>query len=238
MKEIVYLIFAIIPAVVWIYYFRRADKNEPEPVRLLVIAAFVGAAVVLPAAYTELFIAKNILPVLGLTASVSGFLLVNLAIVAVVEEVFKFLAVRFSVYYSECFNEYSDGIIYLVSAALGFAAFENFLYFINFGNEVILIRSLFTPLFHASASAIVGHYLGIVKFSGKYSKRIFFALIFASIIHFIYNLLVFQANLTGNFLFIILAIVLLALSAKWMFDKFQEAEKKDAKCWFCEAGKK
>lgn len=234
MTHVLYIIFAIIPAFLWIYYFHKADKNEPEPVRLLVISAFIGALVVLPAAYTELFIAKNILPNFGLKVSGSSFLLINLAVVAVVEEIFKFLAVRSSVYYSESFNEYSDGIIYMVSAAFGFAAFENFLYFLNFGHQIIVVRSIFTPLFHASASAIVGHYLGIVKFKGSGRKKILFAIIFASIVHYLYNLLVFRANIEGSFIFIGMAIVLLALSAKWMFDKFREAEKKDAKCWFCE----
>lgn len=240
MKESIYLIFAIIPAVLWIFYFYTHDKGEKEPLKLLFYSAFFGALVVIPVAFLELFIIKNLIPYffpqfkiapISAYTNFSSFLLISLLIISIIEEIFKFLAVRLTIYNSKYFNEIADGIIYMVAAAFGFAAFENFLYFLNFGNELIFVRSLFTPLFHASASSIVGHYLGLLKWdSKKFGWHIYLALFFAIILHFFYNFLVFFAGFSDNFLFILLAVLVLVFSAKWMFDKFKKSEEIDKIC--------
>jgi RsiW-degrading membrane proteinase PrsW (M82 family) len=200
MKEIIYLIFAVIPTILWVLYFYKHDKGEKEPCKFLIYAVILGAAVVIPAAFLELFVTKNLIPLffphakvapISAYPSFASFLIYNLIAIAIIEEVLKFLVIRFTVYRAKCFNEVADGIVYMVAAALGFAAFENFLYFLKFGQEVIFIRSLFTPLFHASASAIVGHYLGLAKWDKKFQKKVYLALICAIILHFVYNFLVF-----------------------------------------------
>lgn len=239
MKESLYLIFAVIPAFLWIYYFYKHDRGEKEPKRLLILAAVFGAIAVIPAAFLEIFITKNIIPFffpqikaapISAYSTFAVFLILNLIVVSVVEEVLKFLSVRLTVYNSERFNEISDGIVYMVTAAFGFAAFENFLYFLNFGNEVIFVRSLFTPLFHASASAVVGHYLGLAKWDKKFRRNVYLALIFSIVLHFLYNFLVFFSSFAESFFYIILAILLLAFSGKWMMDKFKECEDMDEEC--------
>ncbi len=242
MQDFLYFIFALVPAVLWIYYFRSHDKAEKEPVGFLVFSALLGALVVIPAALAEVFVAKNIIPFffpktpvapLSLYGGFTGFLVLNIFAVAVIEEVFKFLAIRLTVYNSKHFNEVSDGIVYMVSAALGFAAFENFLYFSKFGPNVIFMRSLFTPLFHASASAIAGHYLGLVKWDKRYSKKVYLALAASVGLHFIYDLLVFFSSLKENFLYMILAIALLVVSGYWVVKKFKDSEDIDEKCEVC-----
>ena len=238
MEKITYLIFAIIPAVLWILYFNKKDKGEKEPARLLILAACLGALAVIPAAFLELFFTRNIIPfffsdlkdVSTSIISNSPALFINLFVVSVIEEILKFLSIRLTIYNSRYFNEISDGIIYIVAAALGFAAFENFLYFLNFGNDIIFARSLFTPLFHASASAIVGHYLGLAKWDKKYRKKVHLALIYSIILHFVYNSLVFFSQFTGGMLLISLAIVLLAFSGKWMLDTYRQTEEMDDRC--------
>jgi len=242
MKEFLYLVFAIIPAFLWIFYFYRQDEgeSEKEPCGLLVYAAIFGAAAVIPAAFVELFVTKNLIPLffpsVKFIAPISSypqftsFLISSLIIIAIVEELVKLLVVRLSIYRARCFNEVSDGIIYMVAAALGFAAFENFLYFLKFGQEVIFARSLLTPLFHASASAIVGHYLGLAKWDKKYRIKVYLAIPCAIGLHFIYNVLVLSASMTDNNLYTALAIILLAISGKWMLDKFQETEEIDHDC--------
>jgi len=242
MKNIIYFIFALVPAILWIWYFKSHDKAEKEPLRLLIFSAFLGAVAVIPAALVEVFIAKNIIPFffpqkqiapLIIYGGFTSFLILNLLVVSIVEEVFKFLSVRLTVYNSKNFNEVSDGIIYMVSAAFGFAAFENFLYFLKFGQDVIFMRSLFTPLFHASASAIVGHYLGLAKWDKCFSKKVYLALAFSVGLHLVYDSLVFFSVLQENSLYMILAIVLLIISGYWMLRKFKECEDIDDRCRIC-----
>ncbi|OIP23363.1 hypothetical protein COX95_03090 [bacterium CG_4_10_14_0_2_um_filter_33_32] len=236
MKQIIYLIFAIIPAVLWIYYFYKHDKGEKQPLRILILAAVFGAIAVIPAAFLEIIAIKKIIPVIlpfEKVSSISSYtsftlaLILNVLFISVIEEVLKYLSVRFTVYYSKYFDEISDGIICMVAAAFGFAAAENFLYFMKFGQDVIFIRSLFTPLFHASASAIVGHYLGIAKKEKKYQKKVLLAIIFAALLHFIYNSLVIFSGMSEKLLYNFLAIVLLVFSGKWMLDRFKETERID-----------
>lgn len=236
MKEGIYLIFAIVPAILWIYYFYTHDKGERDPLRFLILAAVIGAVAVIPAALVEIFITKSILPLFISSSKIAPisahskftiFLTFNLIIISVIEEVFKFLSIRLTVYNSRYFSEIADGIVYMVAAALGFAAFENFLYFLNFGQDVIVARSIFTPLFHVSASAIVGHYLALAKWNKSYNKKVYVALLCAIILHFIYNFLVFSASFSGSYLYTILAIILLAVSGRWMLEKFKETEDLD-----------
>lgn len=241
MKESTYFICALIPAVLWIWYFYRHDKGEREPARLLILAAFLGAVAVIPASFLENLFTQSARPLLlseakdfpiSLLSTFWFFIILNLIIVSIVEEIAKFLAIRLTIYNSKYFNEVSDGIIYMVAAAFGFAAFENFLYFLNFGNNVIFARSLFTPLFHASASAIVGHYLGLAKWNKCYKRKIYIGLICSIILHTVYNFLGFYPQFSGKIIgytMRFLVIILLVLSGKWMLDKFRETENIDDK---------
>lgn len=239
MREIFYFIFAIIPAIAWIYYFYKKDKGEPEPIRLLLIAFFMGALVVIPAAYLEIFITKNIISNIFSNSSQVFFLSLSYVVffsfvsVAIIEEFFKYLAIRLSVYYSDDFNEYADGIIYIVAAALGFATFENFLYFVKLGPDIVVARSLFTPLFHASASSVVGHFMIQMKFSRVYKKKVAGAFVISALIHLLYNVLVYNFGLSDNYWYLVLASALLLLLAIWMIRKFKEEEEVDEKCFNC-----
>ena len=87
--------------------------------------------------------------------------------VGIVEEFFKYLAVRLTVYRSKEFNEVMDGMIYMVSAALGFAATENVGYMLGFGYAVAFPRAILSYLAHISFSAILGFYMGKAKIEGK-----------------------------------------------------------------------
>lgn len=234
-KESIYLFFAIIPAILWIYYFYTHDKKK-EPLGLLIFSALLGSIAVIPALFLEWLVIKNIIPFFFSNAQttltdpygyLTGFLIINIVIVSLVEEVLKFLPVKLVIYKLKYFNEISDGIIYMVATAFGFAAFENFLYFLNFGQEIIFIRSLFTPLFHASASAIIGYYLVLVKKNKAPKEKLFLAFAFSIALHSVYNFLAFFSGFSGNSFYMILTVLLLAFSGKWMLDKFKKAEDLD-----------
>lgn len=233
MKQILYLIFAIIPAALWIYYFVKHDKAQKEPLGLLLLTALIGAAAVIPAGLLETFINNYILPFCFsdggsfVNIGLSGFIIASFISISVIEEVIKFFSVKLTVYKSKYFNEHADGIVYMVVAAFGFAAAENFLYFCKFGHEIIFLRSLFTPLFHASAAAHAGYYLGRLKLCECQKKNVYKGLLFAIFLHFTYNVLVFSAGAYNNHLFTLLAVVLLIWSGNWMINKFKQTEYED-----------
>src|SRR3989344_2986361 len=115
----------ILPALLWLWFWLKEDGKKPEPKRLIVAAFFSGMLAVPIALYFE-GVAKN--------AIQSGFLL--LLAWAIIEEVVKYLGAHVVAFRSvcldksRCVDEPIDPAIYLVSAALGFAALENTLFLI------------------------------------------------------------------------------------------------------------
>ena len=128
-----------------------------------ILAFFAGAVATVPSVLLESF--------LHLHDQGSPILLRNLFLsflwVGIVEEFFKYLAVRLTVYRSNQFNEVMDGMIYMVSAALGFAATENVGYMLGFGFSVGFLRAILSYLAHISFSAILGFYMGKAKIEGQ-----------------------------------------------------------------------
>ncbi|MDB5083116.1 MAG: hypothetical protein JWN30_2 [Bacilli bacterium] len=103
------------------------------------------------------------------------------------------------------FNEEYDGILYAVSASLGFATVENILKVMHFGLGAAEIRALLSVPGHALFGVIMGSYFGLAKFQPKvYKRRIQFsqALILPWILHGIYDVIL----LKGSYLWMLLLI--------------------------------
>lgn len=126
---------------------------------------------------------------------------------AAVEEVIKLLAVRVAVLKHTEFDEPTDAMIYMVTAALGFAAIENILVLTKIipnGTEyamgVLALRFIGATFLHALAAAITGYFLAISWFFRKHAfKLILLGLTLATSVHFLFNMLlrIFQENLTA-----------------------------------------
>ncbi|MDP3017606.1 MAG: PrsW family glutamic-type intramembrane protease, partial [Deltaproteobacteria bacterium] len=156
---IIALLFSLLVALFWLGKFRKMDKFEKEPERLIYLAFFAGALSTIPSVLLEIPFktANSHHPPL-----LSDLFLLFLW-VGIVEETFKFLAVRLTVYRSSQFNEVMDGMIYMVSAAMGFAATENVGYMLGFGFSVGFFRAILSYLAHLSFSAVLGYYMGKAK---------------------------------------------------------------------------
>ncbi|HHY47139.1 MAG TPA: PrsW family intramembrane metalloprotease [Firmicutes bacterium] len=154
------ILVSLVPGLLWVAFFYRQDKYEPEPKYLVIRSFTYGAIAVLPAIIVEL-------PFREVTQAgpqnLLRLALVTILVVGVAEESFKLLAVRLAAYENHAFNEVMDGIVYSVSSGLGFAALENLLYASAFGATVGLVRAFVTCLAHASFSGISGYYLGKAK---------------------------------------------------------------------------
>lgn len=177
----------LIPTILWIAYFSSRDWIEKEPKRYLFYAVMLGAISTFFVAEAEGFFlnATGLRFFLG-EVSIYGF--GSMLIVGTVEEVAKYLTMRLSFFRSGYFNEISDGIIYAVAIGLGFAFIENIFYAMQFGLETTIIRSFFTPIFHASAAAASGYFLAKSSLQKDYSFR-YIGLILAIAIHSVSNFL-------------------------------------------------
>ncbi len=176
------LAFSILVALFWLKRFRRMDKYEKEPERLIYLAFFAGTLAILPSALLE-----SLLNWTNLSDSPPlGNLFLAFLWVGLVEESFKYLAVRLTVYRSNQFNEVMDGMIYMISAALGFAAAENVGYMLGFGFFVGLLRAFLSYLGHVSFSAILGYYLGKAKIQGR-GNWVWIGFVWAISLHWLYD---------------------------------------------------
>ena len=179
---IVAFAFSMLVALFWLKRFRKMDKYEKEPERLIYLAFGAGALAIVPSAILEFF--TNVSDPSGPLPL--GHLFLIFLWVAAVEEFFKYLSVRLIAYGSSQFNEVMDGMIYMISAALGFAAAENVGYMLGFGFFVGLLRAILSYLGHVSFSAILGYYLGKAKIE-KNQNWLWVGFVWAISLHWLYD---------------------------------------------------
>ncbi len=197
--------FSFLVALFWLRWFRKKDKYEKEPERLIFLAFVAGVLATVPSVLLESFLGLN-----GERSTVVlRYLFSSFLWVAIVEEFFKYLAVRLTVYRSNDFNEVMDGMIYMVSAALGFAATENVGYMLGFGYSVGFPRAILSYLAHISFSAILGFYMGKAKVEGK-KNFIWVGFIFAVSLHWLYNSFLVLGTVKSSGGFLLLGVMVWA----------------------------
>lgn len=185
------LIMATAPVWALLTFFYVRDRYDKEP-RLLLVQLFVrGMLVTLLAAALSLA-GIQLLSAFLPTNSWPYLLIENFVLVALVEEYLKYFVVWRGVYFHPAFNEPYDGMLYAITASLGFAALENILYVAQGGLQVAVMRALLSVPGHALFAAAMGYFIGKAKFAKTedktkaYLKR---ALIVPVLLHGIYDLL-------------------------------------------------
>jgi RsiW-degrading membrane proteinase PrsW (M82 family) len=214
------LIFSLLVALFWLNRFRKLDKYEKEPERLIYLVFFAGALATVPSVLLEAPLRMTNLPK---TPRLED-LFFSFLWVGFVEEFFKYLAVRVTVYRSSQFNEVMDGMIYMISAALGFAATENIGYMIGFGFSVGFLRAILSYLGHLSFSAILGYYLGKAKIE-RQRNWLWIGFIWAISLHWLYDFFFVVGTLesSGGFLLLGLAVWVFGLILTFILIKKAQA---------------
>ena len=198
--------FSLIVALLWLRWFRKKDKYEKEPERLIFLAFFAGVLATVPSVLLESFLRLHDQ---GSTVMLRDLFL-SFLWVGIVEEFFKYLAVRLTVYRSKQFNEVMDGMVYMVSAALGFAATENVGYMLGFGYSVGFPRAILSYLAHISFSAILGYYMAKAKIEGS-KNWLWVGFIFAISLHCLYNSFLVAGTVKSSGGFLLLGLMI------WVF---------------------
>ncbi|TSC62747.1 MAG: hypothetical protein G01um101448_450 [Parcubacteria group bacterium Gr01-1014_48] len=221
------LLGGIFPALLWLSYWLREDRRHPEPKKMIFltfIAGIMAVPLVLPLEKLTCAIIRDIMThdVCGDTKNVG---IVVLTIWAAIEEIFKFLAAYFVAIRSKYMDEPIDAVIYMITAALGFAALENTFFILGPLLDGHLFEGLITgnlrfigaSLLHTVSSAAVG-----VAIAFSYYKRatlrhdfLLIGLVGAIALHTIFNFFIIQQS--GVHIFLVFgsvwvgAIILLLL---------------------------
>jgi len=159
------LLFALVPAVLWLLLFYRLDRLEPEPKQMVfnvfLLGIFVTAA--LHAPILDGVFAVNE----WLYANWWSQLLGNILVIGFVEQVIVWGIVRYTVFSHPEFDERVDGVIYAIAAGLGVATVLNFQYVLSRGGvdlSIGSIRMVVTSMAQASFAGVLGYFIGQARF--------------------------------------------------------------------------
>jgi RsiW-degrading membrane proteinase PrsW (M82 family) len=226
------LCFGLIPTLFWLWFWLKKDPN-PEPRKTLILTFFSGMLAVFPAFIFEYFIlyAEKKLNVEKTLIGVAALLLFW----AFIEEILKYFAAKNAALKKPEFDEPIDALIYLITAALGFAALENI--FFLFGACAVNslpacfitgnFRFLGATLLHTAASAVVGASIAFSFFHKKNKRRnVAGGILLATILHFIFNYFIIESQGQGEKIlrvFIPLWVVIIIII--FIFEKVKRIKK-------------
>ncbi len=204
------LIFSFLPSIIWLLFYLRKDVH-PEPNRMVLKIFLFGMLVTIPVAIIEISIltAFSFIPINLFLIS-----LLNVFIgVALIEEVMKYFVVQQGVLKNPAFDEPVDAMLYMIIAALGFAAAENMILLCSFAldldgvNEVYKIsvmgyissyRFLGATFLHVLASGTVGYFLALHYFAKKPKSWLLFGLGISILLHGLFNISIMISGETFN----------------------------------------
>ena len=200
------LLGGVLPAPLWLWFWLKEDRMHPEPRALLVLSFFVGMGVVLLALPLEEQIASA---TANMTLVIIGW--------AVVEETLKYGAAHFAALRRRENDEPIDSLIYLITAALGFAALENTLFLSGTfthgafadGLNLGLLRFVGASLLHIVTSGTLGFFLalGFYKRRGVKNLDRVLGLCTAIILHTLFNLYILESNGNGSAMLMVFSFV-------------------------------
>ncbi|MFB6212539.1 MAG: PrsW family intramembrane metalloprotease [Candidatus Magasanikbacteria bacterium] len=223
------ILAAIAPGLAWLIFFLREDVH-PEPRKFIAYTFGMGGILSVPIV---------VIQVLGRGVIFSFFpsVVVMILFLALIEELFKLLAVYFSVGNTSALSEPVDFMIYMIVASLGLATVENFFILSDFlssfgvetmkrAGDVMALRFVGATFLHALASGIVGFYWAKYRIEST-KKYLFFGIVFATLLHSAFNYLVITFQ-ESNFL--IYPSILLIFASVFLFkdfEKLRSASRKD-----------
>ncbi|MBU0612262.1 PrsW family intramembrane metalloprotease [Patescibacteria group bacterium] len=221
---IIALIGGIIPALFWLWFWLKEAQENQEPKGLLAVCFILGMISVIFVLPIQKFIQANIdLHQLKVISWAS------------VEEIIKYLVVLAIIYKTRYSHRPIDWPIFMITAALGFAALENTLFLIkplslNQATVSLLtgqLRFLGSTLLHAVSSGIVGIALGLSLNMELLGRRIFlfFGLILAIALHSIFNFFIIENN-GSNFLRVFAFLWVVTIIIMLLFEKLRRMNKK------------
>ena len=219
----VILCTGILPPLLWLWFWLKEDKLRPEPRKLLILSFFVGALAVI-----------LVLPFQALANNLLAPGIALLFVWAGLEELVKLGVAFFVDFRKKTYDEPVDAMIYLLTVALGFSAFENILFLLKSygdggleaGLTTASMRFLGATLLHVFSSSILG---GIIAISFCKNRRIklyyaLMGLIVASVLHTLFNFFIINQDLqtgTGNILVVFLALWIGVLGLLLFFEKIK-----------------
>lgn len=230
----------VLPSLLWLWFWLKQDIKNPEPKGLIALSFFAGMAIVYFVLPLQKIVMASMGPIMNLVDTISlKFTIlppdeqaVKVALLAFIEEFAKFATVFMIAFKTEFFDEPMDAVIYLITAALGFAAMENTLYILKdlpHGTMLQIffdgnMRFLGATIVHIVSSAFIGIAIAFSFYAPRAVKfiTIIVGIFVASLLHAYFNLSIMVSDGTVRTLLIfsqfwgaiIVIIMLLAVTKR------------------------
>ena len=215
------ILATILPSILIILFFVFSDRFK-EPRGEILKVFIYGILITIPAYFLNTYLSAF----WNNNFRVSEGLISSFLSAAPVEEGLKLSILYFFVYKMKDFNEPIDGIVYGVTASLGFATLENFYYvylladyFETSSMSLAILRSFSAVPAHAVFGVFMGYFFMKYAFIKK-RDNLLFAFVVPFVLHGCYNLFA-----SSNFI-VSLGLVLVSwIIALRMFSRLKKTQK-------------
>ncbi len=216
------LLGGVLPPLLWLWFWLKEDRH-PEP-RKVIISTFLAGMFTVPLAFMLERALSLAAKASGIYQVAGGFIAL-LFLWALIEEILKYLAAKYTALQNKSFDEPVDALIYMITAALGFAALENIFFLINaFGVNPMSgvmtanLRFMGATLLHMATSGIVGASIGFSFFRKSAGKRnLAIGLLLATLLHFAFNYFIIQ-NKDGSIFNVFVPLWIFIIAIIFIFE--------------------
>lgn len=224
-----HILFALVPSTLWLLFYLRKDQH-PESNKTVLKVFFFGVL----AAGITIILEKGTIKITDFLLKPSLFLtFLNFFLaIALVEELLKYLVIKFFVLGHPELDEPIDIMLYLIISALGFAALENILILLtplgeafNFTEDITVSFSRFigATFLHTLCSGVLGFFLAFSFFDTRNRKKLFaFGLLTAVVLHGLYNFAIMEIEGIWQNLIPLIILISLAIFTTWGFRKLKK----------------
>lgn len=181
------LLLGLLPSFAWLIFYLKEDPN-PEP-KKLIFETFLAGAI-------STFIVLGVQMAFNGWATDRGIIqysLISFFVLSAIEELFKFGAARLVIdKHPYDFDEPVDAMIYLIVAALGFAAVENIAAASKSSEllfETTTLRFIGATLLHTLSSGLLGYYWAREIITRK-KYLLYVGFFMATALHTVFNYLI------------------------------------------------
>lgn len=219
----VLIALGLAPSALWLAFYLRQDLH-PEP-KKMIVKVFLWGMLIAPLAVLAQYLMLAALDINHIAAAAT----IALIALAGIEEALKYLVVRTEIEDEPDFNEPTDAIVYMIAAALGFAAIENISIAFSVAptgiapgqgantanlleaSRILGVRFLGATLLHAFSSAIVGYCIAWRFFRKRGLWTIIAGLGIATALHAFFNYLILQSSELTGLVFLVSSVFMVSI---------------------------
>lgn len=231
MTTLLYLL-GFLPSFIWLLFYLRKDAH-PESNWMVVKIFFFGMLSALLAIYLEKGFQKgeHLLVAAAAGTSITSIFVGG----ALIEEYVKYFMVKVGGLRNRELDEPCDVMIYMIIAALGFAALENILVLNNFhptltvgsAIEIMTWRFISATFLHALCSGLLGYFVAL---SFLHTKRrafyLIFGIIISTVLHGMYNWSIMTVEGNKKLLLPVIILIVLGCFVSYGFKKLKRLKGK------------